>query len=280
MLEKINRFRWQILVVVLGAALIALLLMVLKPAGQRPVSSDPIPVRGGEYSEAMVGALQRLNPVLDFRNPVDRDVDRLIFSGLIRFDSDGSILPDLADGWSIADEGRTYTLLLRKDALWHDGQPVTSKDVLYTYGLLQSDQYSGPADLASMWRSIKVEAIDDKTVRFTLPEAYAPFLDFLSTGLLPDHLLQGVNFRLLDQNTFNLQPVGTGPFRFESLILNGDQIAGVTLVPFARHYAGVPYLERVRFLYFPSEETAWNALELGAVMGLGESGRNGCPHCW
>jgi peptide/nickel transport system substrate-binding protein len=145
-----KRFRWQILIAAVGIGLILLLIWAVRGAGLRIAPAGPATVRGGKYTEALVGALQRLNPVFDYRNPADRAVDRLIFSGLVRFDSTGVPLPDLAEGWVIGDDLTTYTLIIRPDARWHDGREVTARDVVYTYGLLQERAYPGPYDLAAL----------------------------------------------------------------------------------------------------------------------------------
>jgi peptide/nickel transport system substrate-binding protein len=263
-----KRFRWQILIAAAGVALVLLLIWGLR--GTAPQGATPPPEdRGGEYSEAVIGALQRLNPVLDIRNPPDHDVDRLIFSGLVRFDGAGAPVPDLAEGWVIADGGKTYTVVIRKDAVWHDGQPVTANDVLYTFSLIQDEAYPGPEDLAELWRSVKVEALSAKLVRFTLTEPYAPFLDYLATGLLPAHKLNGIGVGELDGLSFNLAPVGSGPFTVETVIVEGDSIRGVTLRPFAEYYGEKPALEKVDFLYYPTRAEAFAALQAGEVKGLG-----------
>jgi peptide/nickel transport system substrate-binding protein len=263
------RFRWQILIAGVGVVLVVLLILVLRGTGGPSGSATPKSPSGGEYKEAIVGALQRLNPVLDVRNSADRDVDRLIFSGLVRFDSAGTPVPDLAQGWVVSNEGKTYTVVIRPDAVWQDGYPVTSKDVAYTFGLIQDQAYPGSTDLAALWRTVKIQELTAKTVQFTLPEPYAPFPDFLTTGLLPEHLLSGVDVSKLDGMTFNLKPVGTGPFKVDSLILSGNTIAGVALVPFAGYYGGKPHLDKVDFLYYPTQTDAFAALKSGAVMGLG-----------
>lgn len=263
------RFRWQILTVGVGAVLILLLILAMRGLPARSAPAGAVATRGGHYQEALVGGLQRLNPIFEYRNAPDRDVDRLVFSGLVRFDSTGMPVGDLAQGWVIGDDNTTYTFILRPDAVWQDGQPVTAQDVVYTYGLLQDKAYAGPADLAALWQSVKVEAVEDKVVRFTLPEPYAPFLDYLTVGLLPDHLLHGVGVAQLDNQTFNLQPVGTGPYRVQTLILKNDAIAGVTLVPFDKYYGGQPYLSQIDFLYYPSQDAAFADLQAGTVMGLG-----------
>ncbi len=264
-----NRFRWQILVAVAGVVAILLLLLAVKGPVLRPNTPAVQAARGGTYREALVGTLQRLNPLLDSFNQVDRDIDRLIFSGLIGFDSSGAPVPDLAAGWVVSDDGLSYTVILRKDATWHDGQPVTSRDVLYTFGLLQDKNYPGPADLARMWRSVKVTAHDEQTVVFTLPEPFAPFLDFLSQGILPEHLLSAISAADLAAQTFNIAPVGSGPFRLDHLIVDQDRITGLVLAPYADYYGKKAFLDDVEFHYYPTVESAFGALEAGQVMGLG-----------
>jgi peptide/nickel transport system substrate-binding protein len=265
----IMRFRWQILIAALGVVLVLVLVLAVRGTVLRTPASGRQEARGGKYSEAVVGALQRLNPILDFRNPPDRDVDRLIFSGLLRFDTTGKPLPDLAEGWVISDGGTTYTFRIRTDALWQDGQPVTARDVAYTYGLMQQDGFPGPQDLAALWKSVTVDAISEKTVRFTLSEPYAPFLDYLTVGLLPEHVLSGVGVQELDTLTFNLQPIGSGPFKVQSVILGGEKIRGVSLVPFEQYVGGMPNFSSVDMLYYPTHEQAFQALQDGSVMGMG-----------
>ncbi len=267
-MSAIKRFRWQILIAAGGILIVLLLILELRGTAS-PVFNPAPKSGGGEYKEAVVGALQRLNPVLDIRNTPDRDIDRLVFSGLLRFDSTGIPVEDLAEGWVIADEGKTYTFLIRKDAVWHDGQPVTAQDVVYTFGLIQDKNYPGPEDLAELWRSVKVQAISAKEVRFTLSEPYAPFLDYLTTGLLPSHLLSGVGVKELDTLSFNLKPVGSGPFTVETLIVEGDTIHGVALRPFEKYYGTKPALEKVDILYYPTQAAAFGAMQSGEVMGLG-----------
>jgi peptide/nickel transport system substrate-binding protein len=264
-----TRYRWQILIAVLGVVIILLILVVQKSPGIHPAAVASQEPRGGKYAEALVGHLQRLNPLLDSGNQVDRDVDRLIYSGLVGFDAQGRPVPDLAQGWVISQDALTYTVILRKDARWQDGTPVTTQDVLFTFGLMQDANYSGPADLAQMWRQIKIQAQDDSTVSFKLPEPYAPFVDYLSEGLLPAHALAGVKAQDLANQTFNIAPVGTGPFRLDHLISSQNQITGVVLAPSASYYGPKPQLSEVDFFYFGSLDAAFQALRTGQVMGLG-----------
>ena len=110
-----KRLRWQILVVVVTLVVVALLLV-----GQQPVltPTSPEPTSGGVYTEALIGSLGRLNPLLDWNNPADRDVDRLVFSGLMKFDSRGFPQPDLADAWGATPDGTVYNFTIRANAVW------------------------------------------------------------------------------------------------------------------------------------------------------------------
>jgi peptide/nickel transport system substrate-binding protein len=260
-----RRIRWQLLIAAGGLILVIGLLL-----GQTPVSqpTDPQPVRGGAYTEALVGDLLRLNPVLDHANQADRDVDRLIFTGLVRFDEHGLPMPDLAESWAISADATIFTFTLRDDAVWHDGEPVTSNDVIYTFSKLQDEGYPGPEELHSMWQEINIIRLDDRSFQFQLPEPFAPFLDYLTIGLLPDHLLRGVSVVDMIDHPFNLHPVGTGPFRFDHFIIEDDEIVGVYLAAFTEHYNGAPFLERVEFRYYPDAESALEAYQSGEVLGI------------
>src|SRR5205814_3705480 len=106
---------------------------------------------------------------------VDEDVSRLAFSGLTRYDQPGAIVPDLASTFHTESDGRIWTFEIREDATWHDGQPVTADDVVFTVKLLQDRGYVGP--YSDAFRGVTVERIAPKTVRFTLPDVYGPFAD-------------------------------------------------------------------------------------------------------
>src|SRR5690606_17043767 len=138
-----KRLRWQILVVAVTLVIVALLLL-----SQQPVSVITLPeaAPGGIYTEALIGSMGRLNPMLDWNNPADRDVNRLIFSSLVRFDSRGLPQPDLADSWGVSADGVIYNFTIRSNATWHDGQPVTSDDVLFTIELIKSAGSLFPQD--------------------------------------------------------------------------------------------------------------------------------------
>lgn len=258
---------WQVVIVVIALAAIAFLLLRQQPS-LLPEIPEVKPSSGGVYSEALIGQFNRLNPVLDYANPVDQDVDRLIFSSLLRFDDRGLPVNDLIESMGISQSGENYNISLRQDATWHDGQPVTSADVLFTLDLLRSDDLPIPQDIRSLWQDIESEALDDYTLQFRLPEPFSPFLDYLTFGILPSHILGEISPAGLVDSDFNLQPVGSGPYQFERFEVDGDQISGVILTAFEGYYRGSPFIEQFIFKYYPDSASAVDAYQAGEVLGI------------
>lgn len=262
-----KRLRWQILVVAVTLVVVALLLL-----SQQPVTTITLPAAapGGIYTEALIGSMGRLNPMLDWNNSADRDVNRLIFSGLVKFDSRGLPRPDLADSWGVSADGRVYNFSLRPNARWHDGTPVTSDDVLYTIEVIKSPGSLFPQDIKDLWSQIEVKRLDDKTFQFALPEPFSPFLDYATFGILPKHLLESIPADQLPTAEFNLKPVGSGPYKFDRLLIGGGQITGVVLVANQDYYLGAPFVEQVVFRYYPNSATALDAYRRGEVLGVSQ----------
>jgi len=265
-----KRLRWQILIVVIALIAIGVLLLGQQSSVLPGIEAVIEPTTGGAYTEALIGSLGRLNPLLDDANPADRAVDRLLYSSLIRFDSRGSAQGDLTESWGISQDGTVYNLSLRNEAVWHDGKPVTSEDVIFTIQLMQDENIPLPPDLQEFWSQIEVGALNEKTLQFRLPEPFAPFLDYLTFGVLPKHLLGNMTAQEIINASFNLNPVGSGPYQFDSLLMDNEEITGVALSAFDGYYGKKPYIEEVFFQYYPDSPSAFAAYQDGEVMGISE----------
>ena len=263
-----KKLRWQILVVAVTVVIVALLL--LSQTQQIDIPLLPVAAPGGIYTEALIGSMGRLNPMLDWNNSADRDVDRLIFSGLIRFDSRGLPQPDLAESWGASSDGTTYNFSIRPNAVWHDGQPVTTDDVFFTIEMIKSGGSLFPQDIKDLWSQVEVKKFDDKTFQFKLPEPFAPFLDYAAFGVLPKHLLETVPADQLANTDFNLKPVGSGPYKFDKLITSGGQIIGVGLSVNENYYLPRAYIEQVVFRYYPDAASAFDAYKQGEALGVSQ----------
>ena len=155
-----KKFRWQILILCITGLVVGALLLLEREGGFLSNITNQ-PVQGGVYTEALVGSLQRLNPLIDSRNSADRDLDRLIYSGLIRFDSRGIAEGDVAQTWGISEDGTIYNFEIRDDVLWHDGVALTTADIIFTVNMISRGGDLIPTDLSEFWASIKVIKLDE-----------------------------------------------------------------------------------------------------------------------
>ncbi len=263
-----KQLRWQILIVAITLVIVAGLLFTQQT--QQTIGGLILsqPEQGGIYTEALIGSLGRLNPLLDWNNPADRDVNRLLFNGLIKFDERGMPHADLAEAWGVATDGTIYNFSLRPNAFWHDGTPVTSDDVLFTIERMKSDGSLVPQDIKDLWNNVAVEKLDDKNIKFTLPEPFVPFIDYLTFGILPKHLLEAIPPDQMPNAQFNIQPIGTGPYKFDHLIIEKGKIAGVVLMLNENYYGGAPFIEQVVFRYYPDSAAALDAYRQGDVFAI------------
>ena len=262
-----KKMRWQILILVLALVAIGVLLIGQQP-NILPTSPEVEPTTGGVYAEGLIGSLGRLNPVLDFYNQPDRDVDRLLFSSLLRFNDRGLPVHDLVESMGISQDGRIYNFSIRENVVWHDGKPLTSEDVVFTVEMLRSPDLPVPEDIRALWETVEVEALNEYTLQFRLPEPFSPFQDYLTFGILPKHILGDIPASEMVNAEFNLQPVGSGPFKFDSILGEGDQISGVVLTPNPDYYAEPPFIEEFIFRYYPDHQTAVTAYQEGEIQGI------------
>jgi len=268
-----KKLRWPILIAFLAIVAIGVLLYTQQQPTQEttPEEQQVIvePESGGVYVEGLIGRMGRLNPLLDFYNLVDQDVDRLLYSRLLFFDEVGIPHGDLADSWGISSDGLTYNFSLRADAFWHDGQPVTSDDVIYTIEMLRNDMSLLPQAKRDLWNLVVLERLDDKNFRMILPEPYAPFLENLNFGIAPAHLLGDLTYEEMVNDHFNLAPVGSGPYKFVKLLVEDGEIKGVGLAANTAYYHQEPFIEQLVFRYYPDSESALEAYQNGDTLGIG-----------
>lgn len=273
-----KKLRWPLLIAVIALAAITILLLSQKPDSLQPVNVPVVkPAEGGIYSEGLIGTFMRLNPVLDYFNEADRDVDRLLYSGMLRIDDRGIPQADLATSWGISRDGTIYNFSLNPKAVWHDGKPVTSDDVIFTIQMMSSDDSPLPTDMREFWKQIEITRLDEKTIQFKLPEPFAPFLDYLTFGILPSHLVGDLTLAELENDPFNLNPIGSGPYRFDHLITADGQVTGIVLSSFKNYYTQGAYIDQIALRYYPDASSAFAAYQAGEIAGIGNVTRDILP---
>ena len=149
-------------------------------------STKAIPAKGGDYIEGVVGQPHYINPLLSQSSEADADLVQLLYAGLFKYNAKGNIVPDMAESYDVSGDQSVYTIHLKKNLFWHDGQPHTASDIVFTFNILEDQAYKSP--LRQNWQGVSFSQIDDSTVSFTLTNPYFGFLNNLTTGILPKHI--------------------------------------------------------------------------------------------
>lgn len=181
----------------------------------QPVATVPKPARGGTAVEALVGAAAVLNPLFE-NDDSTRDVDSVIYQGLVTLDSEQNAVGLLASDWAVSADHLTYTFNIRDGVKWADGQPFTADDVLFTYHVLQDVEYQQPG--AEFWREVGIAPGGAGQVVFTLKAPSASFPLALRIGIIPKHIYSGMAPAQIAASPYSgVRAFGTGPFRVSAI---------------------------------------------------------------
>ncbi|MEK7195540.1 MAG: ABC transporter substrate-binding protein, partial [Patescibacteria group bacterium] len=222
-----------------------------------------VPVRGGALAEGVVGNPRFINPVLAF-SEADKNLTALVYSGLARLTPEGEIANDLAESISVSQDKRVYTAVLRADARFHDDTKITADDVIFTISKIADPVVKSPR--RGNWDDVTVEKIDERTVKFTLKRAYAPFIYNLTVGILPKRIWHNVTNDEFSFSQFNTLPVGSGPFEVARVERNEGGIPDYYgLEPFGDSSGKKPYIKNLVFRFYPSETALIKAYNDGSV---------------
>lgn len=264
---------WQVKRFVLSWMGLLIVLSLASILQTRSLSSHFLalyPSEGGIYREGVIGSFTNANP-LYAQSDVDISASKLIYSGLYKYDSKGVLVPDLAEKYTTDSTETEYKVTLRQDIKWHDGHKFTANDVAFTFRTIQIAE--AKSYLYTSWKGVKITAQDDKTIIFKLDNALSAFPHSLTTGIIPEHILGKVAPSQLRSVRFNNQePVGTGPFKLESIDFstkNDETNSRIVLEPNVDYYAGKPKLERFVIRTFKNESSmidSFKANEVDAVL--------------
>lgn len=252
--------------------LVSLLTLLVNVYLQR---TEILPEIGGQYKEGILGQPRYINPILAQTNDADRDLVQLIFSSLFKYNEQGRLIPDLAENYTIEEDGLVYNIFLRKNVFWHNGEPLTVNDVIFTIKTIQDPEYRSP--LKVNWQGVKVEKVDDFTIRFTLNNVYAPFLHNLTVGILPRHLWLGISAQNFPLAEYNLKPVGSGPYQFKKLTKSQiGKVESIELVLNENYYSPAPtknevqgpFIEKIVLRFYNNQTALIDAYEKRQIDGL------------
>ena len=253
--------------------IILILIAIIATIGQNSLLSGYYqtlrPVPGGIYNEGVIGTFTTANPIYAVNN-VDTTVSHLLFASLFKYNSSNQLVGELASSYSVNSRGNVYTVHLKPNLRWQDGYPLTSKDVVYTYNLIENPNAQSP--LFNSWQNVKVKTDGPLTITFTLPSALASFPYDMTNGILPEHLLQNVPADEMRSAPFNTtNPIGSGPFQWQTISVSGNDPSNaeeqITMIPFNRYVLGKPKLQAFIVHSYANKSRLINAFEAGQLNG-------------
>ncbi len=218
-----------------------------------------IPIAGGDYREGVIGQPVFVNPVLAGANDIDRDLVKIIFSDIF----------DLTENYKIGANGKVFNVRLKDNVFWQDGKAIVSDDVVFTVKTIQNPDSRSP--LYSAWQGIEVQRVSEREIKFILPFPYSFFENTLrDLRPVPKHVFENIpvaNYRL---SGYNLEPIGSGPFKFVSFDKRRDGFITDYYLERSENYFGKsPYLNRLNFRFYGDKKDLIGAFNKGEIDGVG-----------
>lgn len=217
----------------------------------------------GTYAEAVLGPVDTLNPLFASTD-AEKSASYLLFSSLLKYDESGHLNNDIATKVSVDETDKIYTVSIRTDVKWHDGESLTVDDVAFTIDLIKDEATNSTI---GGWSNISVKVIDAQTIQFSLPSIYAAFDHALTFPILPKHILNDVAHSQIRENNFSQNPIGSGPFQLR-FMQNVDSDDGQKIVYLARndqYYGGKAKLAKVQLNVYASTDDIVAALSANQV---------------
>lgn len=216
------------------------------------------PIRGGSYAEGIVGQPIMVNPIMS-DNPPDLDLSSVLFAPL----------SELASTLDVSSDGRSYSLKLKEDLKWDDGEPLTSDDIIFTIETIQKLGNRSP--LIKEWQGISAARVSELQVTFSLPTPYFFFSQNISKlRIIPRHIFSQIPIENFSLSAYNFEPVGSGPYKVKRVEKKKDGfITDYILEPNSYYVGTAPYIEEFSFRFYSSLENLIEDAKLRRIQGFG-----------
>jgi ABC-type transport system substrate-binding protein len=225
------------------------------------------PAKGGKYVEGIVGKPMYINPLFSFFSETDADLVELTFSGLLRYGENGKLEKDLVKDYQILEDGKVFEFELKENLFWQDGKPITADDVVFTIESIKNPAVKSP--LRVSWIGVDVEKISETKFRFKLKEPSSVFLENCTVKIIPKHVWEKIEPENFMFSSFNLNPIGSGPYKVAGVFLNKEgNIVNLDLIENSYYYGKKPYIPKISFRFFKNEDELISAFNSGLIDGF------------
>jgi peptide/nickel transport system substrate-binding protein len=229
-------------------------------------------VAGGDFSEATLGKVNSMNPLYAATSS-EKTLAKLLFANLVSPDASGHMKGELAKKVEMDETGKIWTVTLRDRLVWADGEPITADDIIYTVGLITDT--TAKTTVSADFSNVKLEKIDDRSVKFTLPSTYIDFRDSLEFPLVPSHILKDVSPALVYESDFSRNPIGSGPFKLNAMqtsTITESNMQTIYLNRNEKYFLGDTMLASFTLKTYEKIDDIIAAMKAADVMGTAELG--------
>jgi len=235
--------------------IIFVVLIIISSVVYRAITKEVLTI-GGIIREGIIGQPQYINPILSFSNDVnkpDRVLEYLIYPTLFRLDTEGNLVNELVEEYTVGNNGKEYIFKIKPNITWDDNTPLTIDDIIFTIETIQNPGYNSP--LNSALKGVIITKVDDSSLKLNLNASYSPFLSGLTFGILPKHIWQNLEPSAFLLAKANLEPVGAGKFKYKSIQKKKDgNIASITLERNTNYFGAKPNIETFILVFYAKEE--------------------------
>lgn len=235
-------------------------------------STELTPKQGGLLREAYIGQPVSLNPILS-QSEADQEISSLVFNGILKSNNDGEIEYDLAKQVEQSVDGKTWNITLRDDVFWHDGKQLDADDVIFTIKAIQNPD--SRSLFQQSWQGVDVKKESKYDLVFSLNSTFTFFEENLKQKIAPEHIFKDIPLSNLYLSQYNFEPVGTGPYVFESF--NKSKEGFITSYNFQsnqEYFLGKPLIDGIMVKFYKSEPEmikAFNNRQVDFLNGISAS---------
>lgn len=254
-IASFSKKEFKIFILSIAVASIAMVILVGRV---NSAFMTEVPASGGTITEGIIGTPTLVNPVLALSD-ADKDLTSIVYSGLMRKTPEGTFIPDLAESYTVSEDGMIYTFILKKNAKFQNGIAVTADDIIFTIDKIKDPLIKSPRKIG--WDGVSVSKTNDTTVIFTLKQPYISFLDNTTTGILPMHIWKNVSAAEFGLSALNIKAIGSGPYQIESVSKNDEGVPEkYSLKRFSDFTLGQPHIKYINIVSYSNEKDLIKAL--------------------
>lgn len=264
-LKNLHQIRGSLMIWLSIMAILLGSLLVFRSLGQSSYRERSF-TRGGVFSEGVLGEVSSLNPLFASSAP-ERIFSQIAFLRLFDIDSSGKLNYEAVKSLSTSDNYKNFSIKLREDLLWSDGQRLTADDVIFTTEVLKNKVLF--AQRSQAWQGVEISKIGDFEIAVKTPAGTDFVLHSFNFPILPKHSFDNLSIEKIREADFEKKPITSGEFSYKSTT-STDRKTTIRMEKNAKFYGGEPDLDYFEIVGFLQKDDLKKSLLNGEISGSGD----------